>query len=133
MRPNCGPFQQFRPHADQVRNCGLLRKHCTTMSERNAHEMTKPVCDYEGRRRTCTRRPGNPRPTAKLICPENKWQETLLPGSKLRISPHFRAPQGLPRTQTAHSCCPTLPLCRQSLHWRGICHRGTRKPIVLSC
>jgi len=29
MRPKCGPFQQFGPHADQVRNCGLLRKHCT--------------------------------------------------------------------------------------------------------
>ena len=28
MRPKCGPFQQFGPHADQVRNCGLLRKHC---------------------------------------------------------------------------------------------------------
>ena len=27
MRPKCGPFQQFGPHADQVRNCGLLRKH----------------------------------------------------------------------------------------------------------
>ena len=28
MRTNCGPFQQFGPHADQVRNCGPLRSHC---------------------------------------------------------------------------------------------------------
>ena len=26
MRPKCGPFHQFGPHADQVRNCGLLWK-----------------------------------------------------------------------------------------------------------
>ena len=29
MRPKCGPFHHFGPHADQVRNCGPLRKHCT--------------------------------------------------------------------------------------------------------
>ena len=28
MRPKCGPFHQFGPHADQVRNCGLLWKQC---------------------------------------------------------------------------------------------------------
>ena len=28
MRPNCGPFQQFRPHEDQVLNWGLLWSHC---------------------------------------------------------------------------------------------------------
>ena len=28
MRPKCWPFHQFGPHADQVRNCRLLRKHC---------------------------------------------------------------------------------------------------------
>ena len=26
LRPKCGPFHQFGPHADQVRNCGLLWK-----------------------------------------------------------------------------------------------------------
>jgi len=30
MRPKCGPFHQFGPHADQVRNCGLLWMQCTT-------------------------------------------------------------------------------------------------------
>ena len=27
MRPICGPFNQFSPHADRVRNCEPLRKH----------------------------------------------------------------------------------------------------------
>ena len=29
MRPKCGPFYHFGLHADQVCNCGPLRKHCT--------------------------------------------------------------------------------------------------------
>ena len=29
MRPKCGPFHHFGLHADQVCNCGPLRKHCT--------------------------------------------------------------------------------------------------------
>ena len=95
--------------------------------------MTKPVCDCGGQRRTCTRRPGSRRPTAKQICPANRLQETLPLGSTPHISPHFHVPQGSPHTRTAHSCCPRLPQCRRSLHWPGICHRGTRKPIVLSC
>ena len=32
MRPECGPFQEFSPHADQVRNCGPLWKHCMLIS-----------------------------------------------------------------------------------------------------
>ena len=28
MRPTCGPFNQFGPHADQIRSCGPLWKHC---------------------------------------------------------------------------------------------------------
>ena len=28
MRTNCGPFQQFGPHADQIRNCGPFWSHC---------------------------------------------------------------------------------------------------------
>ena len=29
MRPKCRPFHHFGLHADQVCNCGPLRKHCT--------------------------------------------------------------------------------------------------------
>ena len=47
----------------------------------------RPVCDYEGRRRTCTRHPGSRRPKAKQICPANKLQEILLLDSMPRISP----------------------------------------------
>ena len=35
MRPKCGPFHQFDPHADQVRNCGPLRKHCLFKAARD--------------------------------------------------------------------------------------------------
>ena len=28
MQPKCGPFHHFGPRADQVCNCGPLRKHC---------------------------------------------------------------------------------------------------------
>ena len=49
MRPNCGPFQQLRPHADQVRNCGLLWKqwifspkfHCTEKVSDKMHVVVK--------------------------------------------------------------------------------------------
>ena len=47
----------------------------------------RPVCDYEGRRRTCTRHPGSRRPKAKQICLANKLQETLLLDSMPHISP----------------------------------------------
>ena len=29
----CGPFYHFGPHADQVRNCGPLRKHCLVSAD----------------------------------------------------------------------------------------------------
>ena len=37
MRPKCGPFHQFGPHADQVRNCGLLWKQCIWSSSYDDH------------------------------------------------------------------------------------------------
>ena len=39
MRPKCGPFHQFSPNADQVRNCGLLWKQCITLFRDNCQKM----------------------------------------------------------------------------------------------